>query len=294
MHLEVIVIRQDGSVPVKYGLTMEMESRHAAIKPLLARLCGVAPSNLIVVDIVRSHLRPLAPEEQKVKSLNGACVFAYEFHSQPLSCNNNNSIRGSAGSGSQSFSDIQRSSRGGARGSSRNKKPNGAVPTSPLAQNRPPSSITPDSSISSMSSSSTGGGGGGGGGAGGEVSSREGSATASPAPPPRSPAAPTADAATASPPPGSSEPALFPLELSKPEGASSGSPETSPGKTPGEDAEGGVARRSGEQLLAAEGGGGGGEAQCLAEQNSDNGWSAQICMSGIAFCFKVVYYLQFL
>ena len=38
MHLEVIVIRQDGSVPVKYGLTMEMESRHAAIKPLLARL----------------------------------------------------------------------------------------------------------------------------------------------------------------------------------------------------------------------------------------------------------------
>ena len=37
VHLEVIVIRQDGSVPVKYGLTMEMESRHAAIKPLLAR-----------------------------------------------------------------------------------------------------------------------------------------------------------------------------------------------------------------------------------------------------------------
>ena len=293
------MIRQDGSVPVKYGLTMEMESRHAAIKPLLARLCGVAPSNLIVVDIVRSHLRPLAPEEQKVKSLNGSCVFAYEFHSQPLSCNNNNSIRGSAGSGSQSFSDIQRNSRGGAAGSSsRNKKPNGAVPTSPLAQNRPPSSITPDSSISSMSSSSTAASGsGGGGGGGGEVSSREGSATASPAPPPRSPAAPTADAATASPPPGPSEPALFPLELSKPEGASSGAPETSPGKTagetsPGEDAEEAVARRSGQQLLAAEGGGG--EAQCLAEQNSDNGWSAQICMSGIAFCFKVVYYLQFL
>ena len=38
VHLEVIVIRQDGSVPVKYGLTMEMESRHSAIKPLLARL----------------------------------------------------------------------------------------------------------------------------------------------------------------------------------------------------------------------------------------------------------------
>ena len=37
VHLEVIVIRQDGSVPVKYGLTMEMESRHSAIKPLLAR-----------------------------------------------------------------------------------------------------------------------------------------------------------------------------------------------------------------------------------------------------------------
>ena len=164
MHLEVIVIRQDGSVPVKYGLTMEMESRHAAIKPLLARdaiqscreillgidvrihnsvvqryfgtvrgsknfhidtvkfhdtselqlrLCAIPPSNLIVVDIVKSHLRPLAPEEQKVKSLNGSCIFAYEFHSQPL---NNNNLRGSAGS-NQSFSDIQRNSRLGAASS---------------------------------------------------------------------------------------------------------------------------------------------------------------------------------
>ena len=105
VHLEVIVIRQDGSVPVKYGLTMEMESRHSAIKPLLARLCSIPPSNLIVVDIVKSHLRPLAPEEQKVKSLNGSCIFAYEFHSQPL--NNNFNLRSS----NQSFSDIQRNSR---------------------------------------------------------------------------------------------------------------------------------------------------------------------------------------
>ena len=72
------------------------------------RLCAIPPSNLIVVDIVKSHLRPLAPEEQKVKSLNGSCIFAYEFHSQPL--NNNFNLRSS----NQSFSDIQRNSRLGA------------------------------------------------------------------------------------------------------------------------------------------------------------------------------------
>ena len=75
---------------------------------LLARLCAIPPSNLIVVDIVKSHLRPLAPEEQKVKSLNGSCIFAYEFHSQPLS--NHFNLRSS----NQSFSDIQRNSRLGA------------------------------------------------------------------------------------------------------------------------------------------------------------------------------------
>jgi ubiquitin carboxyl-terminal hydrolase 6/32 len=63
IHIEVIVIRQDGSVPVKYGLTLDMEARHAAIKPQLARLCKIAPVNLIIVDIVRSQFRVRNPIE---------------------------------------------------------------------------------------------------------------------------------------------------------------------------------------------------------------------------------------
>ena len=159
--------------------------------------------------------------------------------------------------------------------SARTKKPNGTIPTSPLAnsQCRPPPSVTPDSSISSLSSSSTG-----------EVSSREASATASPTPPtmdtapPAPSAAPEDPVAHAETPVEPTEPPLGPL---KPSG--SAEPQVTPETLNGEDSS-----RSGEHLLA------GGESQYLSDQTSSNGWSAQICMSGIAFCFKVVYCLQFL
>ena len=56
-RLEVVVVRQDGSVPVKYGLAMDMEAKRSALKPMLAKLCKIPPGNLVVVDIVRSQFR---------------------------------------------------------------------------------------------------------------------------------------------------------------------------------------------------------------------------------------------
>ena len=83
IHLEVIVIRQDGSVPVKYGLTLDMEARYSDIKPILSRCSRIPADNLILVDIVQSQFRvSTSSEEQKLKALNGSCLFAYEF--QPL------------------------------------------------------------------------------------------------------------------------------------------------------------------------------------------------------------------
>ena len=57
IHLEVIVIRQDGSVPVKYGLNMDMESRYSNIRPRLSKLCKIPFHNLILVDIVQCQFR---------------------------------------------------------------------------------------------------------------------------------------------------------------------------------------------------------------------------------------------
>ena len=78
VSVEVVVILQDGATPVKYGLSLDMEDRCSVIPPKLARLCGVAPANLVLVDIVQSQVRVLPTHEQKVRSLSGSCIYAYE------------------------------------------------------------------------------------------------------------------------------------------------------------------------------------------------------------------------
>ena len=57
VSIEVVVMLQDGSTPVKYGLTLDMEDKCSAIPPRLARICGVPPSNLVLVDIIQSQVR---------------------------------------------------------------------------------------------------------------------------------------------------------------------------------------------------------------------------------------------
>ena len=66
IHLEVIVIRQDGSTPVKYGLTLDMESRFSSIKPHLSRICRIQPHNPILVDIVSSQFRVKKGKEDTI------------------------------------------------------------------------------------------------------------------------------------------------------------------------------------------------------------------------------------
>ena len=56
VSLEVVLILQDGSTPVKYGLSLDMEDKCSLIPPKLARLCNLPPSNLVLVDIVQSQV----------------------------------------------------------------------------------------------------------------------------------------------------------------------------------------------------------------------------------------------
>ena len=58
VSLEIVLILQDGSTPVKYGLTLDMEDKCSVIPPRLARLCGVPPINLVLVDIIQSQVKP--------------------------------------------------------------------------------------------------------------------------------------------------------------------------------------------------------------------------------------------
>ena len=78
VRVEVVIILQDGSTPVKYGLSLDMEDRCSVIPVKLAQVSGVPASNLVLVDIVKSRIRVIQAHEQKVRSVGGSCIYAYE------------------------------------------------------------------------------------------------------------------------------------------------------------------------------------------------------------------------
>ena len=51
IHVEIMVLRLDGSVPVKYGLRMSIDDRYSALKEALSKLCGLAPNELLLVEV---------------------------------------------------------------------------------------------------------------------------------------------------------------------------------------------------------------------------------------------------
>ena len=78
VRVEVVIILQDGSTPVKYGLSLDMEDKCSVIPVKLAQVSGVPASNLVLVDLVKSRIRVIQAHEQKVRSVGGSCIYAYE------------------------------------------------------------------------------------------------------------------------------------------------------------------------------------------------------------------------
>ncbi|PSN41510.1 hypothetical protein C0J52_07225 [Blattella germanica] len=72
VHVQVIVIRLDGSVPVKYGLRLNMDEKYSSVKTALACLCGVPAHLLRLAENV-------PPDDQKIKTLVSSSLYAYEL-----------------------------------------------------------------------------------------------------------------------------------------------------------------------------------------------------------------------
>ena len=100
------MIRQNGSLPVKYGLTMDMEAKYSDIKPFLSRLTRIPADNLILVDIVQSQFRVHSHDDHKLKGLSGSCIFAYEFY--PIISGSLDQDQSKRPEAQQTLSDIQR------------------------------------------------------------------------------------------------------------------------------------------------------------------------------------------
>ena len=55
--LYLVVMRLDGSQPVKYGIKVEVDDKYRSLKQSLSELCGIPSSKLLLVEISGSVIR---------------------------------------------------------------------------------------------------------------------------------------------------------------------------------------------------------------------------------------------
>ena len=50
-------MRLDGSVPIRYGLRLNMEAKYKAFKKQLGELCNIPPEQLLLVEVGGAMVR---------------------------------------------------------------------------------------------------------------------------------------------------------------------------------------------------------------------------------------------
>ncbi|XP_077995197.1 ubiquitin carboxyl-terminal hydrolase 32-like isoform X2 [Glandiceps talaboti] len=83
MHLEIVVIRLDGSIPKKYGLRLNMEDKYKDLKQNLSGLCDLTPQQILLVEVFGAMIRSLPSDGQKVRTALGGYLYAYEIPPPP-------------------------------------------------------------------------------------------------------------------------------------------------------------------------------------------------------------------
>ncbi|XP_071486831.1 ubiquitin carboxyl-terminal hydrolase 32-like [Diadema antillarum] len=79
MHTEIVVVRLDGSVPVKYGLRLNTDDKYKSLKKQLAELCDLTADQLVLAEIGGAMVRSFPSEAQKIRTLLGGILYAYEI-----------------------------------------------------------------------------------------------------------------------------------------------------------------------------------------------------------------------
>nr|CAD7570558.1 unnamed protein product [Timema californicum] len=57
IHIQVIVIRLDGSIPVKYGLRLNVDEKYSSLKNALSPLCGKSPQLLKLAEVAAAQIK---------------------------------------------------------------------------------------------------------------------------------------------------------------------------------------------------------------------------------------------
>lgn len=87
MHLEITVIKLDGSTPVRYGLRLNMDEKYMGLKKQLSELCSLKPEQILLAEVHTSNIKNFPLDNQKVRhSVNGfLCAFEIPVPGSPTS-----------------------------------------------------------------------------------------------------------------------------------------------------------------------------------------------------------------
>ncbi|XP_058856910.1 ubiquitin carboxyl-terminal hydrolase 32 isoform X2 [Acipenser ruthenus] len=83
MHLEITVIKLDGSTPIRYGLRLNMDEKYTGLKKQLSELCSLKPEQILLAEVYGSNIK----DNQKVRlSVSGfLCAFEIPVPGSPTS-----------------------------------------------------------------------------------------------------------------------------------------------------------------------------------------------------------------
>ncbi|KAE8624793.1 hypothetical protein XENTR_v10006050 [Xenopus tropicalis] len=87
MHLEITVIKLDGTTPVRYGLRLNMDEKYTGLKKQLSDLCGLKPEQILLAEVHGSNIKNFPQDNQKVRlSVSGfLCAFEIPIPGSPTS-----------------------------------------------------------------------------------------------------------------------------------------------------------------------------------------------------------------
>ncbi|XP_074869930.1 ubiquitin carboxyl-terminal hydrolase 32 isoform X2 [Carettochelys insculpta] len=87
MHLEITVIKLDGTTPVRYGLRLNMDEKYTGLKKQLSELCGLKPEQILLGEVHSSNIKNFPQDNQKVRlSVSGfLCAFEIPVPGSPTS-----------------------------------------------------------------------------------------------------------------------------------------------------------------------------------------------------------------
>lgn len=56
-----VVIKLDGSTPVRYGLRLNMDEKYTGLKKQLSELCSLKPEQILLAEVHSSNIKVFTP-----------------------------------------------------------------------------------------------------------------------------------------------------------------------------------------------------------------------------------------